>query len=222
MSRKVRAPLDREDASRPETMARIIIAEALQDLSPEKLDTFRVRLRERRGDGPRLRRAHVDGTGPRELADLLVEAFSRRAVEVTLELLRAVGCTEAAEDLAEEAKVWTKPAPPRPAGPERPPAASGASAEPAKKEHFVDRHRKELTDRVSNINPILDLLLHHKVLGQEQYDEVRKISTKQEQIRFLYSGPLKSGGERSKDLLLTALEEEEEYLMEDLRKKEKV
>uniref|UniRef100_A0A3B3ZIZ9 Pyrin domain-containing protein n=1 Tax=Periophthalmus magnuspinnatus TaxID=409849 RepID=A0A3B3ZIZ9_9GOBI len=78
---------------------RIIIADSLEDLSPENLDKFRVRLRERKDDA-RIRRAHVEGKSPLELADLLVERFTRdRAVSVAVELLRAMGCSEVAKEL---------------------------------------------------------------------------------------------------------------------------
>uniref|UniRef100_A0A8C6WM62 CARD domain-containing protein n=1 Tax=Neogobius melanostomus TaxID=47308 RepID=A0A8C6WM62_9GOBI len=78
--------------------------------------------------------------------------------------------------------------------------------------HFVDRHQIDLIKRVSNINPILDHLLKEEVLTQEQYDKAREIRTTQEQMRFLFRGPLKAG-EPSKDELLSALEKEEKCLI---------
>ncbi|XP_055084110.1 apoptosis-associated speck-like protein containing a CARD isoform X2 [Periophthalmus magnuspinnatus] len=201
---------------------RIIIADSLEDLSPENLDKFRVRLRERKDDGARIRRAQVDGKSPLELADLLVERFTRdRAVSVAVELLRAMGCSEVAKELEEEAKDVLQPASTGQDSGASP--GPGASAAPdthraaAEDEHFVDRHRKQLTDRVSNINPVLDELLVSGVLSSEQYSTVRAIRPTQEQMRFLYEGPLKSGGKRSKDQLLSALEDQEKYLIEDLR-----
>ncbi|KAJ0066376.1 hypothetical protein NL108_011727 [Boleophthalmus pectinirostris] len=195
-----------------------VIAGALEDLSQDDLAKFRLWLRERKSDGPRVRRAQVDGKNPLQLADLLVETFcENRAVQVTVELLRAIGCTRVAEELAEEANKLLQPAQTR----QNPPApAPGASAAPARDEHFVDRHRIQLTERVSNINPVLDLLLQERVLTPEQYTEIRSIRTRQEQMRFLYQGPLTSGGERSKDVFLSALRAHEIYLIKDLEERE--
>uniref|UniRef100_A0A8C6UNN1 CARD domain-containing protein n=1 Tax=Neogobius melanostomus TaxID=47308 RepID=A0A8C6UNN1_9GOBI len=88
------------------------------------------------------------------------------------------------------------------------------------KGHFVDRNRKELIDRVSNVVPILDHLLQEKVLKDEQYDDAMAERTAQTKMRFLFSGPLKSAGVRGKDVLLSALKEYEPYLIEDLEEKE--
>ncbi|KAJ0000537.1 hypothetical protein NQD34_012379 [Periophthalmus magnuspinnatus] len=203
---------------------RIIIADALEDLSPENLDKFRVRLRERKDDA-RIRRAQVEGKSPLELADLLVERFTRdRAVSVAVELLRAMGCSEVAKELGERAfthgtrhNPHHHPTPPPPLTDDPCFNPLSLSLSLSSDEHFVDRHRKQLTDRVSNINPVLDELLDSGVLSSEQYSTVRAIRPTQEQMRFLYEGPLKSGGKRSKDQLLSALEDQEKYLIEDLR-----
>ena len=84
--------------------------------------------------------------------------------------------------------------------------------------HFVDKHKVELTNRVSNIDPILDKLFDQHVIQQESYDKIRALPTTQAKVRELYCGPLKAGGE-SKDAFLKILEEYEPILIKDLKKK---
>ncbi|KAK0140416.1 Apoptosis-associated speck-like protein containing a CARD [Merluccius polli] len=86
-------------------------------------------------------------------------------------------------------------------------------------EHFVDRHRSSLVQRISLVAAILDQLLDHKVVSQEQYDTILAKATRQDQVRELYSGPLRSSGTRGKDIFLCVLEELEPFLIEDLRGK---
>ncbi|KAK0131636.1 Apoptosis-associated speck-like protein containing a CARD [Merluccius polli] len=84
-------------------------------------------------------------------------------------------------------------------------------------EHFVDRHRSSLIQRISSVAAILDQLLDHKVVSQEQYDTILTKATRQNQVRELYSGALRSSGTRGKDIFLSVLEELEPFLIEDLR-----
>ncbi|KAK0146134.1 Apoptosis-associated speck-like protein containing a CARD [Merluccius polli] len=84
-------------------------------------------------------------------------------------------------------------------------------------EHFVDRHRSSLIQRISLVAAILDQLLYHKVVSQEHYDTILAKATQQDQVRELYSGALRSSGTRGKDIFLSVLEELEPFLIEDLR-----
>ncbi|XP_039475978.1 NACHT, LRR and PYD domains-containing protein 1b allele 5-like isoform X1 [Oreochromis aureus] len=84
-----------------------------------------------------------------------------------------------------------------------------------KENHFVDKHRVELIQRVSNIEPILDELLKEKVIQQESYDRIRALQTSQEKMRELYSGPLKAGS-ASKDVFYQILQTHERLLVNDL------
>ncbi|KAG8429964.1 hypothetical protein GDO86_018740 [Hymenochirus boettgeri] len=67
-------------------------------------------------------------------------------------------------------------------------------------QHFVDKHRVSLIQRVSNIDPILDDLLALNILSQEQYDTVRTQRTAQERVRELYDC-VRSWGREEKDHL---------------------
>ncbi|XP_036929634.1 uncharacterized protein LOC119005785 isoform X16 [Acanthopagrus latus] len=87
-------------------------------------------------------------------------------------------------------------------------------------EHFVDKHQCDLIARVSNTGPILDNLLREGVIQQEDYDTIRTITTTQERMRKLFSGPLKAGGQAAKDVFFRILKKEESYLVADLNRKE--
>uniref|UniRef100_A0A8C6WI89 CARD domain-containing protein n=1 Tax=Neogobius melanostomus TaxID=47308 RepID=A0A8C6WI89_9GOBI len=185
---------------------RILIADALEDLTPKDLSKFTARLKEPRGDEhkpARFRQGQLNGKDHQGLADLLTDSFSGNAVSITVALLRAIGANRVAEELGES---W------QPDGPSH-------TVYLLATKHFVDRNRNELIYRVSNVVPILDHLLQEKVLKDEQYDEAMKKSTAQDKMRFLFSGPLKSAGDRAKDELLSALKKYEPYLIKDLERK---
>lgn len=82
----------------------------------------------------------------------------------------------------------------------------------------MDKHREELIQRVSNIGPILDALLETNVIQQETYDKIRRLSVPQEQMRELYSGPLKAG-KNSKAIFNCILQSKEPWLIRDLEGK---
>ncbi|XP_026041567.1 apoptosis-associated speck-like protein containing a CARD isoform X2 [Astatotilapia calliptera] len=94
---------------------------------------------------------------------------------------------------------------------------SDSSSEPTRK-HFVDKHRVQLIQRVSNIAPILDELQDKEVIDQEQYDKIRALPTSQDRMRELYSGPLKASA-ACKDVFYESLLANEKFLVEDLSKK---
>lgn len=202
---------------------RILITKALEDLSQEDLSRFRTLLREPRGDGlqpQRFRLSRVEGRSGKELADLLVDTFVEKAVEVSVALLRAIHCHHVANELEgtdPSSLRWVRHQTPRP-----PPAAksvvlvNGADLQ----KHFVDRHHLELIERVSNVSSILDYLLQKEVLQQEQYDRAVELRSMKEQMRFLFSGPLRTGGDHSRDVLMSALCIQEPHLVQDLWTKE--
>ncbi|XP_034057046.1 uncharacterized protein LOC117536345 isoform X2 [Gymnodraco acuticeps] len=84
-------------------------------------------------------------------------------------------------------------------------------------EHFVDKHRTELINRVNCIADILDQLLDEKVITQSSYSEILVIPTTKKQMRELFSGPLKSAGPHGKDVFYRILEKEEKCLIDDLK-----
>uniref|UniRef100_A0A8C6SQ91 Pyrin domain-containing protein n=1 Tax=Neogobius melanostomus TaxID=47308 RepID=A0A8C6SQ91_9GOBI len=222
---------------------RFPIAQALEKLSSEDLARFRTLMREPRGDGlspNRFRVAQVEGKNCQELARLLVDTFVGKAIDIALKMLRLIDCNLAADELVEALETtprWgrSKTLPDVPSLSRRrdQPASRQRTlprqqsldipekvSAPVEKGHFVDRHRNELIERVSHMYPILDHLLQEQVLGQEQYDQAMELRPYQAQMRFLFGGPLKTGGERAKEVLMSAICIHYPSLVQELWKKE--
>ncbi|XP_042346596.1 uncharacterized protein LOC121946190 isoform X2 [Plectropomus leopardus] len=87
-------------------------------------------------------------------------------------------------------------------------------------EHFVDKHRVQLIQRVSNIKGILDELLHENVIHDDSYVKIWALPTSQDMMRELFSGPLASSGGQGKEIFYKILKKHESYLISDLKKKE--
>lgn len=83
-------------------------------------------------------------------------------------------------------------------------------------QHFVDKHMIELIQRVTCLDSILDKLLYRKVVQRETYDKIRAISVSQDKMREVYRTALQ-GGTNCKDIFYQILEEEEPYLVQDLK-----
>ncbi|XP_008428887.1 uncharacterized protein LOC103477511 isoform X2 [Poecilia reticulata] len=84
-------------------------------------------------------------------------------------------------------------------------------------EHFVDKHRETLIQRVRNIGPVLDGLLQKKVLLEETYNQIRSLPTSESQLREIFSCLRAADG--CKDIFLSILQEKESYLIADLQSK---
>ncbi|XP_034009270.1 uncharacterized protein LOC117500508 [Trematomus bernacchii] len=84
-------------------------------------------------------------------------------------------------------------------------------------EHFVDKHRIELTKRVNCVADILDRLLEEKVITPSIYSEILEIRTTQQKMRELFRGPLNAAGPRGKEVFYRILEKEEKYLIDELK-----
>ena len=84
-------------------------------------------------------------------------------------------------------------------------------------EHFVDKHQSELINRVSNVEPILDELLHQNVIQQDSYDKIKTLPTAEEKMRELISGPLKCSGVQGKDIFCEILCINHPLLIQDLK-----
>ncbi|KAI3376232.1 hypothetical protein L3Q82_016740 [Scortum barcoo] len=71
-------------------------------------------------------------------------------------------------------------------------------------QHFVDRHRTALVNRVRETGAILDLLKDRGLISNESYDSVRALNTTQDQMRDILKF-VTSAGQRSKDLFYEIL-----------------
>uniref|UniRef100_A0A8C8G347 CARD domain-containing protein n=1 Tax=Oncorhynchus tshawytscha TaxID=74940 RepID=A0A8C8G347_ONCTS len=85
------------------------------------------------------------------------------------------------------------------------------------KNHFVDLHRTDLIQRVSEVDPILDRLLKRRVITDNGYSDVRSERTKQKKMRELFDGPLTGCGPKGKDIFLEILKEQEPFLIRELK-----
>ncbi|XP_042258001.1 apoptosis-associated speck-like protein containing a CARD [Thunnus maccoyii] len=65
-------------------------------------------------------------------------------------------------------------------------------------QHFVDRHRTALINRVKDTEAILDELKDRGLISNENYDTVRALTTTQNQMREIFRF-LNSAGRRGKD-----------------------
>ncbi|XP_047455822.1 apoptosis-associated speck-like protein containing a CARD [Mugil cephalus] len=78
------------------------LADALEDLGQQDFKKFVHRLRDRRIE-PRVPLSKVEGKGFLEVTDVLVSHFTDKgAVDVAVEILRSIGCNEAANALVRE------------------------------------------------------------------------------------------------------------------------
>ncbi|XP_061573697.1 apoptosis-associated speck-like protein containing a CARD [Cololabis saira] len=183
-----------------------ILKESLMNLSKENFNEFRDALWSRK-EKPRILRAKVEGKIPLDVADVMITTFGeQRALEVAVEILRYINCNQDADELAKEAGA---------AGPAGPGGPAGPAGLPMK--HFVDKHRTDLVQRVSNIDPILDALLSEKVIRDEMYTKIIALPTSYEKMRELYVGPLRSS-DACKDIFLKILRDQEPFLLADLER----
>ncbi|XP_055723457.1 apoptosis-associated speck-like protein containing a CARD [Salvelinus fontinalis] len=199
----------------PKTVGDTLIG-VLDDLGMTKLKWFRHKLCERKQE-PKIRRGNVENLDPIDLADLLTRTFCEDgALDVAIEVLRAIDCHDGAKELTDFKKAyftaqesWVTSG-----------AANGSAPGPnnmIKDKHFVDYHRTALIDRVSQVAPILDRLLEKGVITTNAYSDVRAEKTRQDRMRELLDVPLKASGSKGKDVFLDILMEQEPYLISELK-----
>ncbi|XP_039475973.1 uncharacterized protein LOC116330579 isoform X5 [Oreochromis aureus] len=82
--------------------------------------------------------------------------------------------------------------------------------------HFVDKHRVQLIQRVSNVAPILDDLLGSDVISQESYNSIMALPTSQDKMRTLYSH---LNTERCNDIFYKILLKNEKHLIDEFSAK---
>ncbi|XP_049923701.1 sterile alpha motif domain-containing protein 9-like isoform X4 [Epinephelus moara] len=71
-------------------------------------------------------------------------------------------------------------------------------------QHFVDRHRRALIERVCDTEAILDKLMERGVISDEKYDAVRTLKTTQRQMRDIHKF-VTAAGTKGKDALYEIL-----------------
>ncbi|KAI7807171.1 apoptosis-associated speck-like protein containing a CARD [Triplophysa rosa] len=185
------------------------LIDTFDDLTQDSVKKFTRKLCDRSQE-PRVRRGAVEKIKDSlDLADVMVDTFtSKEAVTVTIEILQAIGCNQQAEDLNKA----TGQAGARGSAEVSP----GSSSAPSKGKHFVDKHRSQLINRVTNIDAILDELLQNEIISHNEYNVIRSKNTSSEKMRDLFAGPMLSAGNEGKDALYEALMMLQRPLMKDL------
>ncbi|TRY96037.1 hypothetical protein DNTS_021157 [Danionella cerebrum] len=171
-----------------------------EDLGADNFKRFLSKLGDRKEE-PRVRKATVEKIKDAlDLTDLMVGTFTTRdALPVTLEILKAIGCHQLAQELSEN----TGHAPTDAA---RPPSAG----------EIIDKHWATLIKRVNNVDPILDVLLQKGVITNGDYRTFLAMPTPEKKMRELLIGPINAAGAAGKEILYKALKENEVYLMQEL------
>ncbi|XP_036053078.1 apoptosis-associated speck-like protein containing a CARD isoform X1 [Onychomys torridus] len=190
--------------------ARDAILDALENLTPEELKKFKMKLLSvplREGYG-RIPRGPLQQMDAIDLTDKLVSFYLEAyGAELTMTVLRDMGMQELAEQLQTVIQ--------RESGA----VAAATSASPQRADrtaHFVDRHRQALITRVTDVDGVLDALFG-SVLTEEQYQAVRAETTNPNKMRRLFSFT-PAWDLTCKDLLLKALRETLPFLVADLEK----
>ncbi|NP_001297954.1 apoptosis-associated speck-like protein containing a CARD [Esox lucius] len=181
------------------------IINVLDGLGEAGLKRFRRKLCDcKRDQGPVIRFGKVEKADADDLVLILIRTYTENgALDVAIEVLEAIGDKESAEELMDFQKSRNK--------------SPGPSVPGDPGQHFVDLYRKDLIERVSQVDPILDSLLQRKVIQQSAYSDVRSERTSQKRMRELYEGPVKGFGVSGKDIFLEILTEHEPYLISDLK-----
>ncbi|XP_027016852.2 apoptosis-associated speck-like protein containing a CARD [Tachysurus fulvidraco] len=81
---------------------------------------------------------------------------------------------------------------------------------------FIDQHKDTLIQRASCVEPILDKLLSMEIISDEEYQNIKSEKTSQKQMRALLMEPMRSRGDRAKQILYNILKEQQKFMMIDL------
>ncbi|XP_014892409.1 apoptosis-associated speck-like protein containing a CARD isoform X1 [Poecilia latipinna] len=184
--------------------AKMILSDVLENLEQKNYKKFCSALVDR---DKRVKRNQVENKDFMDIANVMVNVYDKDTLKVAEELLREICCVEDANDLAEEAKkagLHTSV----------PTVDAGPSPVTSDGKHFVDKHRRELINRVGNIGPILDELLDQEVLDNEAYNKINALPTNQEKVRELCTKYLNA--RMTKDIFYIILKKKEKFLIEEL------
>lgn len=181
-----------------------LICDALEDLSSLDLEKFTSQLLDRR-EKPRILRSKVEGKSFLVVTDVIVSTFCEyNGLLVTLSTLRDIGCNEDASRLESEARANGHM------------ESDGPGAASDDESRFVDTHRDKLIQKVTVVEPILDVLRQKKVIHEESYSRILAMSVAQDKMRELYRilGP--EGNTESKKLFYRALKNIQPFIVDEL------
>ncbi|XP_077383420.1 apoptosis-associated speck-like protein containing a CARD isoform X2 [Festucalex cinctus] len=150
---------------------KMLIVKSLENLSKINWKKFRLALVERPGDR-RVPLSKVEDKDIFEITDALVSTFTAdTALAVTCELLESIDCFNEANELNDQiAEMFPKSSTSKTVAATAAGTADGTTH--SKEEHFVDKHRGELTKRVREVYFILDFLRDKNVITSEIHQEI--------------------------------------------------
>lgn len=196
------------------------LVDHLEELEEKQLKRFKQKLNEvdlEEGFN-NIPRGRLENADPLDIADLLISFYMEDyGIRITVKILEAMNEKKVAEKLKKVLEKGPQVSTSTSSGASGQSQASGARAgtADAARQHFVDKHRIALINRVSLVNPILDVLLSKELLNDEKYAIVRAQSTSQEMLRKLYEF-MKSWGTSDKDIFFQALKDNDLPLIKDL------
>uniref|UniRef100_A0A3Q4GVQ0 PYD and CARD domain containing n=1 Tax=Neolamprologus brichardi TaxID=32507 RepID=A0A3Q4GVQ0_NEOBR len=187
----------------------------LEDLKKEELEKFKWFLRDRDVlvELQPIPKSRLEKASTCDLVDLMVQTYTEKSVEVTTKVLKKINRNDLRERVEQEEaerehhthtkqfqfQTWS----------------SVCGGDHGGK-HFVDKHRVQLIQRVSNVAPILDDLLGSDVISQESYNSIMALPTSQDKMRTLYSH---LNTERCNDIFYKILLENEKHLIDEFSAK---
>ncbi|XP_048851477.1 apoptosis-associated speck-like protein containing a CARD [Brienomyrus brachyistius] len=187
------------------------VVEALDNLSADDFTRFKRKLCETK----KIRYGQIENANKIDVAQKIVSVFTKAAaVSRTADVLRAIGLNEDAEALEEEGTEVSKVGKDS-SGDTR--GKGGTSRNIVNEQHFVDRKMSDLINRVSPVAPILDQLFQSGFIKHEMYSSIYNERNSCDQMRSLMLKVIMPGGNRAKDELCKILENQQKYLMEDLK-----
>uniref|UniRef100_A0A3P9M3Z7 Pyrin domain-containing protein n=1 Tax=Oryzias latipes TaxID=8090 RepID=A0A3P9M3Z7_ORYLA len=189
----------------------VTLKKCLQSLSSDEFNAFISELLDREGE-PRVYKNQVEGKGVIEVTNVMVNVFSERNVlRVAVEVLQEANLGGFADQLGKsfcplgcfvcwtlnESFLFLK-------------CLFFSSAK-----EFVEKYKMELIKRLTDTDPLFDLLLHHKVLSGHSYSEFKALPTDRGRMSKLLMGPyLKS--KATCEIFYNFLKEEQPFLIDEL------
>ncbi|KAM4605850.1 apoptosis-associated speck-like protein containing a CARD isoform 1-T1 [Discoglossus pictus] len=189
---------------------RDVLVRTLEDLGELGFKRFKRKLNEwevEKGHN-KIPKSRLENKDEDDVADVILDYYrDSYGIAVVCGVLDAIDQKKARDALMEELKAVSIFVPYKGNGP-----SQGATSSD---EHFIDRHRLALIDRMSSVDPLLDELLQEKMVTPEQYDTVRTKDISQNKMRELYRY-VRAWGTSDKDTFYRILKSKNALLISDL------
>ncbi|XP_077130184.1 apoptosis-associated speck-like protein containing a CARD [Ranitomeya variabilis] len=202
---------------------RDLLLQALENLEKKSFKKFKNKLNDWdiEEEYARIPRGPLEVADPEDVVDLIRRYYmDSYGMKVTVAVLEAINENREAEELETAWKTVncrTTKREDQGATSRAPIQETSRGATCGDQEHFVDRHRAQLIQRVPLVGQVLDDLLQNKLLTYEGYDTVLSMNPPQNQMRELYRY-MSSWGNKDKDKFLQSLKTHNAPLIKTLEK----